>query len=77
MLIRKCPYEIKIDFDSEESMREKQRRTILINGQLIPTYQTMFEEHIRIEEHVHNIRMGLIANALVTFIAVVIILILQ
>lgn len=42
--------DIKIDFDAADAMQERQRKTILVGGQDVPTYQFIFEQGIRLKQ---------------------------
>lgn len=47
--------DIKIDFDVADAMQERQRKTILIGGQEVPTYQFIFEQGIRLKQKINRI----------------------
>ena len=47
--------DIKIDFDAADAMQERQRKTILVGGQEVPTYQFIFEQGIRLKQKINRI----------------------
>lgn len=46
------PNQIERDLDSESAMQERQRNTILINGQEVPTYQYIFEKRQKLKQRI-------------------------
>lgn len=60
--------DIKIDFDGADAMQERQRKTILVRGQEVPTYQFVFEQGIGLKRKINRIAVVVWVAILVTVI---------
>ena len=61
--------DIKIDFDAADAMQERQRKTILVGGQEVPTYQFIFEQAVLMKRRMNRIAVVAWAAVLVGMVS--------